>query len=81
MNHPHGAGGMPEPIHHPSAETLALYAAGNMRPGFDVVVAAHLQAWIARRGLKSLGPSIYARYNAPFVPWPLRRNEVLILLR
>lgn len=37
-----------------------------------------LQTWIARRGLKALGPSIYARYNAPFVPWPLRRNEVLI---
>jgi hypothetical protein len=37
-----------------------------------------LLAWVAGRGLKPLGPSIYARYNAPFVPWPLRRNEVLI---
>ena len=34
--------------------------------------------WMARRGLKANGPSVYARYNAPFVPWPLRRNEVLI---
>ena len=49
MTHPHSAGGMPEPRHHPSAETLALYAAGNMRPGFDVVVAAHLQACAACR--------------------------------
>lgn len=49
MNHPHSAGGMPEPFHHPSPETLALYAAGNMRPGFDVVVAAHLQACVACR--------------------------------
>jgi len=40
---------MPEPFHHPSPETLALYAAGNMRPGFDVVVAAHLQACVACR--------------------------------
>jgi hypothetical protein len=34
--------------------------------------------WIGRRSLKATGPAIYARYNAPFVPWPLRRNEVLI---
>lgn len=34
--------------------------------------------WIGRKSLKAAGPSIYARYNAPFVPWPLRRNEVLI---
>jgi putative transcriptional regulator len=50
MTHPHRAGGMPGPQHHPSAETLALYAAGNLRPGFDVVVAAHLQACPACRG-------------------------------
>ena len=37
-----------------------------------------LQGWIAGRGLVTTGPAIYARYNAPFVPWPLRRNEVLI---
>lgn len=37
-----------------------------------------LQAWIAGRKLVATGPAIYARYNAPFVPWPLRRNEVLI---
>lgn len=34
--------------------------------------------WIGRHSLKATGPAIYARYNAPFVPWPLRRNEVLI---
>lgn len=37
-----------------------------------------LRDWIARRALTATGPAIYARYNAPFVPWPLRRNEVLI---
>lgn len=49
MTHPRSAGGMPGPQHHPSAEVLALHAAGNMRPGFDVVVAAHLQACPACR--------------------------------
>jgi len=37
-----------------------------------------LHDWIARRGLKAAGPAVYARYNAPFVPWPLRRNEVMV---
>ena len=37
-----------------------------------------LQQWIARRGLVASGPTVYARYNAPFIPWPMRRNEVLI---
>ncbi len=30
------------PAHHPGIETLAEYAAGQMRAGFDLVVAAHL---------------------------------------
>jgi putative transcriptional regulator len=43
MTHPRSAGGMPAPRHHPFPETLASYAAGTMRPGFDLVVAAHLR--------------------------------------
>ena len=49
MSHPHGAGGTPVPHHHPAAETLALYAAGNMRAGFDLVVAAHMRTCSACR--------------------------------
>ncbi len=37
-----------------------------------------LRDWMSRRGLKAAGPAVYARYNAPFVPWPLRRNEVMV---
>jgi hypothetical protein len=37
-----------------------------------------LMEWIARRGLKQIGESVFARYNPPFLPWFLRRNEVLI---
>ncbi len=29
-------------------------------------------------GLAAIGTAIIARYDAPFIPWPLRRNEVLI---
>ncbi len=37
-----------------------------------------LESWMRRVGLTSTGDSIWARYNPPFTPWFLRRNEVLI---
>jgi hypothetical protein len=33
---------------------------------------------LQREGLVPVGTPIFARYNAPFVPWFLRRNEVLV---
>jgi hypothetical protein len=37
-----------------------------------------LEAWIESMTLTITGEAIWARYNAPFTPWFLRRNEVLI---
>jgi hypothetical protein len=37
-----------------------------------------LMEWIEKCGLKQIGEPIFARYNPPFLPWFLRRNEVLI---
>ena len=37
-----------------------------------------LESWIAKSGLTTVGPAVWARYNPPFTPWFLRRNEVLI---
>ncbi|MEM8594608.1 MAG: heme-binding protein [Pseudomonadota bacterium] len=37
-----------------------------------------LDAWIVQQGLIPVGKAEWARYNAPFTPWFLRRNEVLI---
>ncbi|HZJ92793.1 MAG TPA: heme-binding protein, partial [Thiopseudomonas sp.] len=39
---------------------------------------AALQAWIQKQGFTAIGEPIWARYNPPFTPWFLRRNEVLI---
>ncbi len=37
-----------------------------------------LDAWIKENRLGVIGEPIWARYNAPFMPWFLRRNEILI---
>ena len=39
---------------------------------------AQLKAFIQEQGLKQVGAEIWARYDPPFMPWFLRRNEVLI---
>ncbi|MEM7662036.1 MAG: heme-binding protein [Pseudomonadota bacterium] len=37
-----------------------------------------LEAWMSEQGYRATGPARYAGYNAPFVPGPFRRNEVMI---
>ena len=37
-----------------------------------------LESWIREKGLTIVGEPVWARYNPPFTPWFLRRNEVLI---
>lgn len=41
---------------------------------------AALEAAMAREGLEARGPPVWARYDPPFLPWFLRRNEILIPL-
>lgn len=40
-----------------------------------------LLARIEAQGLAAAGPVYYARYDAPFVPWFMRRNEVMVAVR
>ena len=40
-----------------------------------------LESWIHERGLTIVGDPIWARYNPPFTPWFLRRNEILVPVR
>ena len=37
-----------------------------------------LKELIKQKGFKIVGEPVFARYNPPFMPWFLRRNEVLI---
>jgi len=37
-----------------------------------------LEAWIKKNKLKVSGEASWARYDPPFMPWFMRRNEILI---
>ena len=37
-----------------------------------------LETWMRTKGLTAAGDPVWARYNPPFTPWFLRRNEILI---
>ncbi len=37
-----------------------------------------LESWMHKAGLANSGPEMWAKYNPPFTPWFLRRNEILI---
>lgn len=39
-----------------------------------------LRSAVGAAGLRTTGSPIYSRYNAPFVPWFLRRNEIWLRL-
>ena len=40
-----------------------------------------LQTWIEQNQLEVAGEPVWARYNAPFTPWFMRRNEILIPIK
>lgn len=37
-----------------------------------------LQEWAKEKGLDVVGEAEWARYNSPFTPWFMRRNEILL---
>ncbi|MEJ2384621.1 MAG: heme-binding protein [Xanthomonadales bacterium] len=41
---------------------------------------ARLREWLDARGLEATGDPVWARYDAPYMPWFLRRNEILLRL-
>jgi hypothetical protein len=44
---------------------------------YDRQLAA-LRRFIGERGLKAIGEPVFSRYDPPFMPWFLRRNEIQI---
>ena len=42
---------------------------------------AKLKTAMAREKLKAIGEPVWARYDPPFTPWFLRRNEIMLELK
>ena len=79
---------LPEPVNPavmlrevPSELVAAVRYSGRWSQGRYEDHKAALEAWIAERGWQTAGEPVLARYDPPFKPWFLRRNEVLIPLK
>lgn len=62
----------------PGSLVLARRYAGTWSEARYVAETAVLDAVRAREGLRALGPPVWARYDPPWTPWFLRRNEILL---
>ena len=65
---------------HPSGEYAAIRFSGLASEGLFLKKEQTLRQKLADAGLRADGEATYARYNGPWTPGPLRRNEVLIAL-
>lgn len=63
----------------PARRVAALRFSGSPDDAALAEREAELRRWLAARGMNG-GAVEYAFYNSPFIPGPLRRNEVLIAL-
>jgi len=62
----------------PARRMAAVRFAGNGGAAELARMEARLRDWLAGQGIAPAGAAEYAFYDAPMVPGPLRRNEVLI---
>ncbi|QDH34403.1 heme-binding protein [Porphyrobacter sp. YT40] len=62
----------------PARRMAAVRFAGNGSARDLALMEARLRDWLATQGLMPAGEAEFAFYDAPMVPGPLRRNEVLI---
>jgi hypothetical protein len=76
---------LPEPLDsrvalktEPARRVAAIRYSGTWSPKRFEDHKKKLEEWISKRGLKPLAEPVWARYDPPFKPWFLRRNEVLI---
>jgi len=56
----------------------AVRFSGRWSEGVFAERSAALLGWVRDEGLEPTGPPRFARYDPPWTPWFLRRNEVLI---
>ncbi len=62
------------------ARFAAVTFSGLAREDDVALRTAELNAYMAKNALQAAAPPALARYNPPWTPWFMRRNEVLIAL-
>ncbi len=62
----------------PGGRYAAVRYAGFWSRGRYQEELAALEEWMGRQGLRAAGEPVWARYDPPFMPWFLRRNEIWI---
>lgn len=62
----------------PAARMAAVRYSGTWSEKRYLRYEGELREWIEKLHYSSLGAPVWARYNPPFTPWFLRRNEILI---
>jgi hypothetical protein len=67
-------------VSEPSARVAAIRFSGRADDGTLEMKENALRSWLQTRSLPHEGRAVHAFYNAPFLPGPLRRNEVLVVL-
>lgn len=64
----------------PAAQVAVIRYSGLWSQSNDNEQLAKLQAAMRAANLRWTGEAVYSRYNAPFTPWFLRRNEIWLYL-
>ena len=64
----------------PARRVAALTYSGTWAESRYLEHLARLREAMRREGLEPAGEPVWARYDPPFMPWFLRRNEILIEL-
>jgi hypothetical protein len=62
----------------PSEMVAILEFSGRGSEAMHKEKQAELEQWIVEQGYTAVSEPRYAGYDAPWVPWPFRRNEVMI---
>jgi len=62
----------------PARRMAAVRYSGLWSEGSYLKHRQELESWIREGGLTVAGDPVWARYNPPFTPWFMRRNEILI---
>ena len=62
----------------PARRMAAVRFSGNASERDLALMEARLRDWMREQGLMPAGEAEFAFYDAPMIPGPLRRNEVLI---